>query len=172
MALSWSLQPSIPKGQRLGLYVAGLMGMWPWVSWPCQEGTDVVKARGWARGMCDQHGPPIKAACTLSLPHSAHTCGHAWEALLQYPQNRNTPHMSLNPDATMGPRVPEIPAGDTHTHLLHMYACRGVCSWGCIEHDIKRACAWRTLVLSVHVGMRQQERQECQIWWLQEQVEK
>ena len=41
-----------------------------------------------------------------------------------------------------------------------------------VPHDIKRACAWRTLVLSVHVGMRQQERQECQIWWLQEQVEK
>ncbi|XDB66471.1 hypothetical protein ABFV05_020087 [Capra hircus] len=41
-----------------------------------------------------------------------------------------------------------------------------------VPHAIKRACAWSALALSVRLGMRQQERQECQIRWLQEQVEK
>nr|XP_020756686.1 putative testis-expressed protein 13C [Odocoileus virginianus texanus]XP_020756687.1 putative testis-expressed protein 13C [Odocoileus virginianus texanus] len=40
-----------------------------------------------------------------------------------------------------------------------------------VPHAIKRACAWNALALSVRVGMRQQERQERQIRWLQEQVE-
>ncbi|XP_068819213.1 testis-expressed protein 13D [Capricornis sumatraensis] len=41
-----------------------------------------------------------------------------------------------------------------------------------VPHAIKRACAWSALALSVRLGMRQQEWQECQIRWLQEQVEK
>ena len=41
-----------------------------------------------------------------------------------------------------------------------------------VPHAIKRACAWSALALSVRLGVRQQERQECQIRWLQEQVEK
>ncbi|XP_043315782.1 testis-expressed protein 13D-like [Cervus canadensis] len=40
-----------------------------------------------------------------------------------------------------------------------------------VPHAIKRACAWSALALSVRAGMRRQERQECQIRWLQEQVE-
>ncbi|XP_044924216.1 testis-expressed protein 13D-like [Mustela putorius furo] len=40
-----------------------------------------------------------------------------------------------------------------------------------MPHAIKRACAWSALALSVRVGARQREQQECRVHWLQEQVE-
>uniref|UniRef100_M3XQI0 RanBP2-type domain-containing protein n=1 Tax=Mustela putorius furo TaxID=9669 RepID=M3XQI0_MUSPF len=40
-----------------------------------------------------------------------------------------------------------------------------------VPHAIKRACAWSALALSVRVGARQREQQECRVHWLQEQVE-
>lgn len=69
--------------------------------------------------------------CPHTLPAPQHT--HVWRcvpmgtvptgSVSSIHRRETTPHVSLNPGATLGPRVPNVPPGNTHASHRHVDVC-------------------------------------------------